>query len=295
MLRSSRRFSAVKEALRGRDLSGKAFAITGAEAGLGLTTAVALATSGAKVFLACADGGRGQEVADALNKQTGKNVAWSRELDLGSRASIQKWSAQLEQHAEATGETLDGLVHHAGVMGLGQYMLSTDKEEMQWAMNCSGAARLTHCLWDIILRHGTKVLCLTSTSHCKPDAPLDFSHLPGPASAEAAYHGWAAYQQSKLASILVSNELNRQFSMLGSGASSIAVCESDKWFIMPRLLLDEDKKELEPGPVTSIEALLSDSTAGYAGKYLVDAKLATPSDHATCEASAKELWRCLTV
>lgn len=269
--------------------------MTGAEAGLGLTTAVALSTAGAKVFLACADVARGQAVAEALNEKTGKQLAWSGELNLGSRASIRKWSTALEQHVAATGETLSGLVHHAGVMGMGKYTLSTDKEEMQWAMNCSGASRLTNCLWETILRHNTKVICLTSTSHCKPNAPLDFSHLPGPGCLEATYHGWKAYQQSKLASILVSSELNRQFLTLGSGATSIAVCESDKWFIMPRILLDDDKKELEPGPVTSIEALMADSSAGYAGKYLVDAKLATPSDHATNESTAMELWRCLMV
>ena len=107
---------------------------------------------------------------------------------------------------------------------------------------------------------------------------------------EETYNGWAAYQQSKLAAILMSSELNRQFLGLGSMATSTAVCESDKWFIMPELLLDDDRTQLEPGPVTTMTALFPQPGAEYGGKYLVDSNDATPGEHAMNESVARELW-----
>lgn len=40
---------------------------------------------------------------------------------------------------------------------------------------------------------------------------------------EESYQGWGAYQQTQLASILFSNELNRRFGEAGSTATSVAV------------------------------------------------------------------------
>lgn len=293
MLRHARRLCSarrtVADLLEGRDLTNKTYVVSGAEAGLGLSTAVALAGAGATVLMACADAARGRAVADALNERTGKQSAvCSVALDLGSWTSIKAWSESVHQHL-GMGQTLNGVLHHAGVMGLGKYTLSADGEEMQWAMNYSGPFRLTQCLWVPLLQHNSKVVCLTSASHCTPNKPLDFSNLPWQGSSEDTYNGWTAYQQSKLAAILFSNEINRQFSTLGSEATSVAVCESDKWFIMPRVLLDDDKKEIAPGPLTSIAALLLDSVA-YGGKYLVDAQVATPGEHAQSESDAFQLW-----
>jgi len=104
------------------------------------------------------------------------------------------------------------------------------------------------------------------------------------------YVAWAAYQQSRLAAILFSNELNRQFSRAGSGATSLAVAESDKWFYMPQLLLEEDKEELMKGPATSIAALAPLPAIAQGGLYLVDSSVQTPSEHATREDDAAQLW-----
>jgi len=157
---------------------------------------------------------------------------------------------------------------------------------MQWALNYSGPFTLTRCLHDALLRHSTNVLVLTSTSHCTPNSPLDFSKI---GVREPAYNGWTAYQQSRLAAILLSSQLNRRFKAMHSEAISVAVCESDKWFYMPQLLLEEDKQELAVGPLTSVLALVQPGVA-LGGLYLVDGKEATPSEHATSEQIALKLW-----
>jgi len=167
-------------------------------------------------------------------------------LDLGSHDSIQAWSDSVIRHVQ-DGDPLHGLVHHAGAMGLGVYTESSDGEEMQWATNYSGPFRLTQCLWAPLLQHNARVLCLTSSSHCTPNNPLDFTALPGSSigSPDLRYNGWTAYQQSQLASILFARQLNKEFVASGSGALSVAVAESDKWFYNPKLLLEEDKEVQE--------------------------------------------------
>lgn len=204
--------------------------------------------------------------------------------DLGSSKSIKRWCDELQLLLGQEGERLEGLVHHAGVMGLGKYTLTVDGDEMQWALNALGPFRLTQQLWKTIVHDATKVVCLTSVSHATPSKPLDFAMT---ASSEGSYHGWGAYQQSKLAALLLSNELNRRLAATGSAAYSLAVCESDKWFYMPQLLLPEDKAELRTGPLTTIAAL---SGLGAGGSYLVDNQVVTPSEHGLSKSDAQRLW-----
>ncbi len=259
------------------------YCVTGADAGLGLATTAALVDQGAVVLMGCADRTKGAELASRINGVTGRTSAVASQLDLGSKQSIQEFCSSLQSWLNRDGERLEGLVHHAGVMGLGKYTQSSDGEEMQWAMNYSGPFRLTHGLWSTLVSDDTKVICLTSTSHCKPNKPLDFSEI----DSEARYNGWSAYQQSKLAALLFSNELNRRLAVTGSGATSRAVCENDKYFYLPQLLLPDDKAELSAGPATTIAAL---SGLGEGGSYLVDGQVGTPGEHGLSEGDAKRLW-----
>lgn len=77
-------------------------------------------------------------------------------LDLGSKASIQSWSESVQDHLDQESLSLDGLVHHAGEMGLGMYTETVDGEEMQWAINYSGPFRLTQALWQRLLKHSAR-------------------------------------------------------------------------------------------------------------------------------------------
>lgn len=99
--------------------------------------------------------------------------------------------------------------------------------------------------------------------------------------------GSLAVRQSKLAALLFSNELHRRLAASGSAATSRAVSESDKWFILPHLLLPDDKAELVAGPSTSLAAL---NGLGHGGAYLAEAAVQEPGVHAKCEADAQRLW-----
>ena len=186
--------------------------MTGAEAGLGLATTATLIEAGATVIMGCTDAQKGQSIASQINKMTQKQSAWcDAALDLGSKDSIRAWTDGAQAHLDSVEQPLAGLVHHAGVMGLGKYTITADGEEMQWSTNYAGAFRLTRGLWDTLLRdntqvinltlllilsshpgakHNLQVLCLTSTSHCNPNNSLDFGNLPGHGSSEDSYNGW---------------------------------------------------------------------------------------------------------
>jgi len=262
--------------------------VTGADAGLGLATTAALIEAGSTVVLGCANASRGQALAQKINAVTQRRsaiVCSDDDLDLGSTRSIAAFCDGLRRQLQQDGSRLASLVHHAGVMGLGKYTPTADGDETQWAMNYKGPFRLTHCLWDQILEDNTDVLCLTSASHCAPNLPLDFSMA---SSCESTYHGWRAYQQSKLAALLFSNELHRRLAACGSTATSRAVSESDKWFILPHLLLPDDKAELAGGPSTTLAAL---GGLGHGGCYLSDGAVRKPGEHASSEEDARRLWQ----
>eukprot|EP00746_Dinoflagellata_sp_MGD_P144455 gnl/MRDRNA2_/MRDRNA2_77195_c0_seq1.p1 gnl/MRDRNA2_/MRDRNA2_77195_c0~~gnl/MRDRNA2_/MRDRNA2_77195_c0_seq1.p1 ORF type:complete len:327 (-),score=42.50 gnl/MRDRNA2_/MRDRNA2_77195_c0_seq1:129-1109(-) len=276
----------VDDVIRECDLSHKTYAVTGAEAGLGFATAKALIGAGATVLMGCQNLEYGQKVAEHLNTlHHGESRAVCQvALDLGDRESIRDWSTSVTEHGK-----LDGLVHHACLMGLGVYLLSKDGEEMQWSTNYLGPFRLTQCLWETLTRDSSKVICLSSISHGKPCVPLSFDNLPWQGLSAETYNGWGQYQQSKLATILWSRELNRRFRAAGSGARSYAACELDNWFIMERLKLPQDKEMLAKcGPATSVASLVHDSLQDAA--YIVNCQLATPSEHATDDEAALRLW-----
>ena len=129
---------------------------------------------------------------------------------------------------------------------------------------------------------------MTSTSHCTPNNPLDFCNLPGQGFDLEGYHGWTAYQQSRLAAILFSNQLNREFAAASSGATSVAVAELDAWFIGAKLLLEEDKEEMATGPASTLAVLGSEQALG--GHYVVDSQSVPPGEHALAAGDAEALW-----
>ena len=280
--RSARRFIASTRTIR----TGQPglYAVTGAEAGLGLATTAALVEAGATVVMGVQDVQKGRAIADKINgvtKQTSAIMLGDISLNMGDACSIDKWSQALLDRLHKDGERLEALVHQAGVMGLGKYTTTTDGHEMQWAINFVGPFRLTQRLWDVLVKDSTRILCRTSASHCTPDAPLDW------ARSETEYHGWRAYQQSVLASLLFSNELNRRLADIGAHATSHAVAESDKWYIHPKLLLPDDRAELASGPTTTLAVL---GGVGTGGEYLIRGAVGTPGTHGTCKADARRLW-----
>ncbi len=177
-----------------QDLSGHTFVVTGANSGIGLEAARTFAARGAHVVLAVRDTTRGEAAAATIDGST-----QVRELDLADLSSVRAF-------ADAWDEPLSTLVNNAGIMMVAEGR-TTDGFERQIGTNHLGHFALT----NLLLPHVTdRVVTISSGLHNGPQVRLDNLDLDG------VYTPSRAYQQSKLANLLFTLELQRRLREAGS-------------------------------------------------------------------------------
>ncbi|WP_030208252.1 oxidoreductase [Streptomyces sp. NRRL S-87] len=184
-------------------LAGRTVVVTGATSGLGAVTAKELAGAGAHVVLAVRDTARGEHLAATL---TGSTEV--RRLDLADLSSVRAFAAGWDR-------PLDVLINNAGVMAVPEAR-TVDGFEMQIGTNHLGPFALT----NLLLPHITdRVVTVASNAHRRPGVDIDFDDL----NSERDYRPWRAYQQSKLANLLFTRELQRRLTEAGSPVTAHAV------------------------------------------------------------------------
>lgn len=194
------------------DQSGRVAVVTGANGGLGLETARALAGAGAHVVMAA----RNQEKAQAAREEILAGApAASLEvvaLDLGAQASVREAAERiLGAH-----ERIDLLVNNAGVMGIPE-RATVDGYEMQFGVDHLGHWSLTALLLGALLQApAARVVTVTSTAHHMGRAvdPAN-PHLHG------RYGPWRAYGQAKLANYHFGIGLQQRLAAAGAPAQSL--------------------------------------------------------------------------
>ncbi|HXR31760.1 MAG TPA: oxidoreductase [Solirubrobacterales bacterium] len=194
------------------DLSDRAVVVTGANGGLGLETARALAGAGARVVMAARNQGRAAEAIEQIRAGLPNASLELVALDLGSLDSVRSAAEQIL----AGHETLDLLVNNAGVMGITEQK-TADGFEMQLGVNHLGHFALTALLMPALLRApAARIVTVTSTAHHMGRAvdPAN-PHLHG------RYGPWRAYGQAKLANFHFGLGLHRKLSEAGAAASSL--------------------------------------------------------------------------
>lgn len=194
------------------DQTGRVFAITGANAGLGLATARALAARGAHVILACRRIEAGEEAAAAIRADAPGAVVEVERLDLADLSSVEAFSTR----AAARLGRLDCLINNAGIMGVPR-SLTIDGFERQLGVNHLGHFALTGRLLPLLLAT-PQPRVVTVTSETYRIGRLDFGDLQG----ERRYRRWQAYARSKLANLLFTQELDRRSRESGSPLMSVA-------------------------------------------------------------------------
>ena len=193
------------------DQSGRLALVTGANSGLGLETARALAARGARVLLACRDPERGEQARQALAPIASAGIEVLA-MDLADLASVARAA---EQVATRHGQ-LDLLINNAGVMAPPR-QLSRQGYELQFAVNHLGHFALTQALLPLLkARAGARVVHVSSGAHYF--GRIAFDDLQG----ERRYDAWAAYAQSKLANVMTALELQQQLEASGSAVLSVA-------------------------------------------------------------------------
>jgi NAD(P)-dependent dehydrogenase (short-subunit alcohol dehydrogenase family) len=186
------------------DQSGRVAIVTGANSGLGLSTARELARAGAQVVLAVRNVAKGEQAMAEIEGNSRLE-----QLDLADLASVRAF-------AERVGGPIDLLINNAGVMAPPR-RVTPDGFESQFGTNHLGHFALTGLLMPKLLSApAPRVVTLSSGAH--RIGTIHFDDLQG----ERRYNNWLWYGQSKLANLMFALELNRRASAAGSDLISVA-------------------------------------------------------------------------
>src|SRR5580700_1993621 len=187
--------------------------VTGATGGLGYETALALARAGADVLVTGRNAEKGRVAIEQIKRAVPSAKVRFAMLDLASLASIRAFAARMV----ASGQPLDLLINNAGVMDLPTRRLTEDGFELQFGTNHLSHFALTALLLPLLRKADSpRVVNVSSLAH--RGGKIDFDNLQG----ERKYRSWAAYQQSKLANLLFTFELQRRSDAYGWGLMSNA-------------------------------------------------------------------------
>jgi NAD(P)-dependent dehydrogenase (short-subunit alcohol dehydrogenase family) len=194
------------------DQKGRVAVVTGANSGLGLAAAGALAKAGATVVLACRNTEKGEAAMASIRAESPSAALGLEPLDLASLDSVRDF-------AERFGKAHDGLdllVNNAGVMAPPRRE-TVDGFELQFGTNHLGHFALTGQLLGALEgRQDARVVTVSSTAH--KFGRIRFDDLQG----KRRYFRWTAYGQSKLANVLFALELERRLRASGSNVKSLA-------------------------------------------------------------------------
>ena len=195
------------------DQRGKLAIITGANTGLGLETAKALAARGAAVVLAVRNTDKGKAAMAAITAETPGAQITIEELDLSSLDSVRSTAQRLRTGSDR----IDLLVNNAGVMYTPRSS-TAEGFELQFGTNHLGHFAFTGLLLDRMLGvEGSRVVTVSSMGHRILSA-IDFSDL----HCRNSYNRVAAYGRSKLANLLFTYELQRRLANAHAATSAYA-------------------------------------------------------------------------
>lgn len=192
------------------DQSERVFLVTGANTGIGFETAKALASTGARVLLACRDPRRGEEAIAQIKAAAPKAELKLILLDQADLASVRAAAEQV-----AAEPRLDVLVNNAGVM-IPPLSRTAQGYELQFGVNHLGTFALTALLLPKLSQtEGARVVVTSSIAHRHGQI------LWGDWNAEKSYNASAYYGQSKLANLLFVLELDRRLRAAKAPVSAI--------------------------------------------------------------------------
>ena len=194
------------------DQTGRTVFITGANSGLGLRSAQALARKGARVLMGCRNPSKAAVALDEVKQVASGPPPEVVPLDLADLDSVR---AAADDVASRT-ESLDVLMNNAGVMAI---PLARTKQgfEMQLGTNHLGHFALTGLLLPL-LHQATAPRVVTTSSQAHRMGQMRWDDLQW----ERGYQRWPAYGQSKLANLLFSTKLASKASAARSPLLSVA-------------------------------------------------------------------------
>jgi NAD(P)-dependent dehydrogenase (short-subunit alcohol dehydrogenase family) len=259
------------EGLEG-NLDDKIVLITGTSSGIGVSTATALAATGATIYCAARDEKKNRK---ALGGVQG-NIELLK-LDLSSMESVR---AAADEFLKRSAGKLNILINNAGVMAVKTRTLTADGHEMQFGTNHMGHFLLFQLLKPALLASSTpefpsRVVNLTSAGHRFSGVRLNNLSLNG------EYRPFIAYGQSKTANIYMANSIERHYGC--QGLHGLSVHPGNIWTELARHLdqmlinmltsgpnVKNLFKSQEQGAATTVLAAVGKQYHGKGALYLED-------------------------
>jgi WW domain-containing oxidoreductase len=277
------------QVLAGIDLTGKRFAVTGCNSGLGFETMSALAANGAQVIGLA----RSLERAEPACRKAGPlcNPVACDLADLDSVAAAADTLRSLQ-------DPLDAIVANAGIAYL-PTLQTRYGVEMQFLVNHVGHFALLSGLLDLV-RSGTGRIVIVSGNagieHAPPDGIM-FNNLDG----GRFYKPATFYGQSKLANALFAKELSRRVGSRGIAVNSVHPGAThstglyENLSLMPKLALSAAgrlfMRPAQRGAATQTLLAANPAVAGISGEYWSNCRIAAGSHLLQDAELAARLWR----
>lgn len=266
--------------------------ITGANGGIGLETAVAMARFGDRVVIACRNPAKAAAAVADIEDRAGSNDVESVTLDLASFASIHTCAAEL-----ATLGAIDVLINNAGLI-LSERSTTEEGFESTFGTNHLGPMLLTTLLEpQLATAEAARVVNVASDAHWGAVRGMRFDDL----QTAGWYVGWDAYARSKLANIYFTQVLAERWADKGIVANCLhpgAVRtgfgrDGDMKGINGLLIKAGTLLYITPqqGALTSVFLATSDEGGEVSGRYYSNSRPGRLSPMAKRRADAERLWR----
>ncbi len=270
-------------------MKGKVCLITGANRGIGKATALGLARRGATVIIHCRSRLLGETTREEIVAVTGNEAVEVMVADLASRGAVRRLAEEVQRRHV----TLHVLVNNAG-LAKRRHTLTEDGLETTFTVNHLAPFLLTNLLLDTLKGSApARIVNVASMVHWW--GKIDFNDLQG----VERYNLGKAYNQSKLANVLFTNELARRLEGTGIDVNCVhpglvATDFSREYTgfkgLMANKLWRSFMRSPEQGADTVIYLASSPDAAGVTGKYFANRRAVRSSKASHDPALARRLW-----
>uniref|UniRef100_A0A3P8T071 Dehydrogenase/reductase (SDR family) member 13a, tandem duplicate 1 n=1 Tax=Amphiprion percula TaxID=161767 RepID=A0A3P8T071_AMPPE len=276
-------------------LHGKTAVVTGANTGIGKTTAMDLARRGAKVILACRDRRRAEAAVQEIIQETGNQQVIFMQLDLASLQSVRSFADNFLKSEPR----LDLLINNAGLISDGK---TEDGFGMIFGVNHLGPFLLTMLLLDRLKASGpSRVVNVASQAY--ESGKVDFNYLTTHKELGLGNSNMqllAKYCHSKLCNVLFTYELAKR--LQGSDVTCYSLhpgfikTEIARYYSLWFQLLFAPlvwllAADADSGAQTSLHCALEPGIEHLSGHYFTQcAPLTTIDPKARDDATSRKLW-----
>ena len=271
-------------------MKNKNIIITGGNAGIGLATSIALAKQGANIYIVARSKDKAEAAVKEIISASDNSSVKYFVANLSSQQSVRQLASEIKNEMSV----IDVLINNAGGT-FSDFTLSEDGLEMTIATNHFAYFLLTNLLLDLVKKSTQgRIVNVASGSHYR--GKMDFESF----TTNKSYFIMKAYEQSKLANVLFTNELAER--LKGTNVTSNSLHpgfvkthignKNASWYSgLFWSLVTLGAISVEDGAKTSVYLASSPEVKNVTGKYFDKCKEKEAAPLALDKNLGRELWK----